>query len=1453
MLKIVNMANSSIEDLKNEIADCYIKQFRKELGWLKWVTILPIKSSMKDILIWKKDLPEKFVEIEDFKFWKNVIQFLSPKLAGQIFDFLKMKREEIISRHTRSDLENLKNDILWISDSWDNNSWDDNWYTDNSTGSWNETHEDDKKSDDQDEEEKTHLNSVPAGVATSAWWTFAVYKMKKLVASHEINRMSRNLDEIQLKWTIENAIEAMEKQKTVLESRLTPHQITTVDKHINKLKDWLKSIDWDSAKLLEDWMFLWDKLPKGLLKDWGIDSKTLNGIADIADEIFWKNIDEIKDILKNSKWIENVDDSILECFSRAKSWKEVKAMTRVLKWWSKFKKFVDTFAWAMRLDVAFAWLDVRTYIESNKEADAIEKINKARGENKHNQATFQLIMWLSSVAIEWAAIFISCISTWAYWGRVWVLIWVAAWLISWGVNEAWDALYYDVKDFYLQNDLDFLKQTRWELKQAILQWIHNYKRWDTSFNEKFTTFWDSSMCSWSSIKTQSLNSACRSMIFLEELENWNPELWLQNDSYLLDYIKSEQTKDDYLKDKDEGFKKYFEESWEKMQKRIDTRMEYIKKEFEKESVINSIYKGSWAKYLTQVFTESIWYANMKKESKRDDSKDYKANIEEYKKELFKDFPKEKLEKLESIKLSNPSLFLDIMTLSPTAFIWDEDEESVEWFDNSYIENVKLVEKYREYLFMTENIEDEEHLYVDDIYRNGWFISNLLEVDFDLNRVKYETLDDKTVTNILGLWYERRWLTDISDNILQNILFGVAKELNGYSWQNDLYSLMEFYSEDQWNVNWVYFSDKWMINDDWAIDVSMTNNIQEIIYEKDVDEYVDRFIKNNFYKAVYDENWNLMYDTDWNIMYQQKSCIDTPTESIDYQLTMEMIGVFKRIVKEEFNNHTVENQLKVKKQICDVVKQNSKWKYMELPYYLILEAKKAGLWDLERQVFKWHDDAEEYIPGVEPDDRSHIDVCYMDDYNITSIDSMSTKFYISKIRTEYTAEEQYYLDRVDDARKKLVAIMGVQWFGFTQKWRQESDLDLPTDIQKIISEKAIEWDKFRELVLTYSPNFCRSPEIIKRYEEYATYFENLYRWILLAEVWYSRSNDIDSFKYFQQAMWCWYTDLFDKKWNIDPELSNDCKWFKFLHNQKFQDFYNSLLKEEIKLWDGPAESLEYLWQFWNNEEKEVAKQASYFIIMTTLEKWLLTIDWRWRVTGISNGEPIREDKKDSIKSALQDYLSRKKLPPRISEEGIKSLIRWRKREIKKMTLSERRTTDLTPIVEDAIHDNLPQVIWWYKRLQLRYDIDEQKIESWDEKTKVEFIENGTEVSMKIWWLEDVEFKDVKEWIRIANLLNWLKRNMKENPIWSIYYGWSLNHYYRKNWSLKRASDWGVHDVEILTNEILDKWYPSIKNSDKFLNFINNLLIAISRHSWLWDDRENAGVSVTVPEESEEEEP
>ena len=92
-----------------------------------------------------------------------------------------------------------------------------------------------------------------------------------------------------------------------------------------------------------------------------------------------------------------------------------------------------------------------------------------------------------------------------------------------------------------------------------------------------------------------------------------------------------------------------------------------------------------------------------------------------------------------------------------------------------------------------------------------------------------------------------------------------------------------------------------------------------------------------------------------------SNIDTKTEAIDPYLQQEFEKVLRVILTEEFSARTLEEQTKVKNQISTFVKNQistfvknhaSNGEYLELPYYLIIEAKRAGLGDLQRKFFTW---------------------------------------------------------------------------------------------------------------------------------------------------------------------------------------------------------------------------------------------------------------------------------------------------------------------------------------------------------------------------------------------------------------------------------------------------------------------------------------------------------------------
>lgn len=105
-----------VDQLKQEISEYYLDDFKKELGWLKSIALLPIAKNIKNLIVGTTELPKKFDEVKEFGRWKDIIAFVSPSMAGQIFEFMKQKRIEIEQRNTIEQLEVLKKKILGIED-----------------------------------------------------------------------------------------------------------------------------------------------------------------------------------------------------------------------------------------------------------------------------------------------------------------------------------------------------------------------------------------------------------------------------------------------------------------------------------------------------------------------------------------------------------------------------------------------------------------------------------------------------------------------------------------------------------------------------------------------------------------------------------------------------------------------------------------------------------------------------------------------------------------------------------------------------------------------------------------------------------------------------------------------------------------------------------------------------------------------------------------------------------------------------------------------------------------------------------------------------------------------------------------------------------------------------------------------------------------------------------------
>jgi hypothetical protein len=97
------------------------------------------------------------------------------------------------------------------------------------------------------------------------------------------------------------------------------------------------------------------------------------------------------------------------------------------------------------------------------------------------------------------------------------------------------------------------------------------------------------------------------------------------------------------------------------------------------------------------------------------------------------------------------------------------------------------------------------------------------------------------------------------------------------------------------------------------------------------------------------------------------------------------------------------------------------------------------------------------------------------------------------------------------------------------------------------------------MLLYSSDSVARIWIYEKYKEFAEYFENLYRWILLALTTYSMSNDVDSYSLFSNALSLWNWDYFDEKWALKEDLNA-----KFLKEEKLKAFYNEqIVKQKRK--------------------------------------------------------------------------------------------------------------------------------------------------------------------------------------------------------------------------------------------------------------------------------------------------
>ena len=1303
----------AIEQLKSEISEKYLDDFKEQLWFLKSLVLLPIKDDIKKILSWETNLPQKFDEVKEFWWWKNIINFVTPDIANQIFTFMKEKRTEIETRKTEEELQALKNEILTgvkthaketpqiLASSSSSNqenmqavlqagevAWDPHQKSDPQFLS-----HDKKEKHTQESEKDSPAKSMAMGVAAGVAGDWATLGLDRVIRGYETRNITKNLSPEQIKDQLNWALETMKKQRNALESRLSSKQLKVLDKNIDELSKGFANFDKEAIDLLKSWDSLGGKIPNKILFHLGLDPKTLKQISLLSDQLIGKSPAEIQAILKSNN-ILNVGDDLVESFSKAASKAELESMCTLLSRGTKLNRAIKTFKGAMLFDMACLWFDVYVYLEDNKEADLIAKVNEMRASNKYTRANVQLGIGVASVAIE---ALLMCTSLWSAWWPIGALIWAWVGGLTAAAAIGVDTLYFDVKDFYLQNKEDFLRQKRSQLNQTILQWLYNKENWNTTLNEKL---WAPELTQ----KDKSLNDAIWSMLFIDELENG--DLW-GSSQILFSYLQSGKKKADFESGLSQQERQIFDLERKQVEEKVKQRFDYLKTFFESGDVVRKIEKWGGMQYLDNLVNQSRVYQTLKSQNKWNTNLNFNQNLDLYQKEYFKDFSPEKIKKLQNLEKTNPELYQEILVTSDLSSLLSADEE-----DQNYTENVKLVKAMQDWEKLI-TWDGFARLQIPDSNKNVAFIENLLRKDFDLSQTQYPQIWKEDVATIVENRQERRWNLNVSDDPMQNVLYRLACELYGYTGENDKAQLMQFYSEDVANNHGIYFSSERKLNKDWLIDGGIDTRLVSGFPASQLDVKVDQIMKREFKTST--------------------SSIDTPTENIDRNLQKEFENKIRAILKSELSYRTVEKQNEIKNQISAFVSKNTQGgKYIELPYYLLLQAKKAGFWDLQRQFFTMKNGKLETLVI-----KSELNEKKMLNAEVS---------YLSPQREKFSDEEQVLIARVDAAHQQLSQLQAVE-----SSFSKEDELDMPKEIELLIADKYKEREKFKTDILYYDASVVGTSEILKQYESFATYFENLYLWIMLSLTNF-KTNDVDSFALYNAALFYGEWDFFSADGTFDEKKITS---FPYLQNAKVKDYYLSSIKTQ-KVW---SKTIEQLRKSEDPKEKAIWRQASKLILSTMLSESLLGKNSDWKIAAIKVGGNWWDT--DAISALLNpNKLSEKikkrllKLPniPVLDTQKIQKLKESPVR-VKVMPNSQKEAIKQINPLQEQIEATSPNIVWQNQRGNIIYDPERAVLKSWWHTIKL------AEKSEKF-YLDKLDlWLSLKEVLRLANFANWIKKTYK----------------------------------------------------------------------------------------------
>ena len=228
-------------------------------------------------------------------------------------------------------------------------------------------------------------------------------------------------------------------------------------------------------------------------------------------------------------------------------------------------------------------------------------------------------------------------------------------------------------------------------------------------------------------------------------------------------------------------------------------------------------------------------------------------------------------------------------------------------------------------------------------------------------------------------------------------------------------------------------------------------------------------------------------------------------------------------------------------------------------------------------------------------------------------------------------------------------------------------------------------------------------------------------------------------------------------------------FKKINQVEFINKLIDLWVDKIHL----IQNIKYFDESWKKHLNDIRKEINY--------RYVKDIDW--------NKKPCEE-----IESRINEFITNVELP-------ILSSFEYRPRSVGKNKLNVKS-------INTKWWDC--NVEWFYITVNNSY-LDGGKICFTFE---MQIDKNTWEQTLKIPWLEWISIKNNDEFIRIIDLLIWLENDaaiFSRDADYEWYYWW-------QNWKLRRWVN-NFIDTTVLKSSTLKKYFPSIKNNEEFLKYIN----------------------------------